>query len=139
MDYIAIPRNCLYRARRHTDINAQTAGNPVLRENPDDIDTLCFLLESYLPDGYPTAQFSAELLGVSERTLARKLSARGLTYGALIDGVRFEISKKLLRKPTMRIGDVASSVGFDEQANFTRMFRRICGLTPSEFRKETMR
>lgn len=138
MGYIAIPRNCLYRARHHTDISAQPAGNPVLRENLDDIDTLRLLLKSYLADGYPSAQFSAELFGVSERTLARKLSARGLTYGALIDEVRFEVAKEFLRKPNVQISYVASSVGFDEQANFTRMFRRMCGLTPSEFRKETM-
>lgn len=139
MGYIAIPRNCLFRTRPRANIKAQTANIPVLSENQDDIDTLRILLKTYLSEGYPSAQFSAELLGVSERTLTRKLSAHDLTYGALIDEIRFEIATELLRKPNMQICHVASSVGFNEQANFTRMFHRICGMTPSEFRKETMR
>lgn len=135
MGYIAVPRVCLNRAVRRTDMKSYIAGDPVLKENLDDIDTLRALLKSYLPDGYPSAWFAAELLGVSERTLARRLSARGLTYGTLVDGVRFEVAKQLLQKPSVRIGDVAASVGFEDQANFTRMFRRVGGLTPIEFRK----
>jgi AraC-like DNA-binding protein len=45
------------------------------------------------------------------------------------------ILKKLLRDPLVRIEDVALSVGFDDQSNFTRMFRRIGGLNPGAFRK----
>ena len=78
--------------------------------------------------------FAAEVMGVSERTLARRLSACGLTYKALIDEVRFTEAKKLLLEPRVRIEDVALSVGFDEQGNFTRMFRRVSGLNPTEFR-----
>jgi len=66
-------------------------------------------------------------------------SACGLTYGTLIDEVRFAEAKKLLKKPGTRIEDVAISVGFDDQSNFTRMFRRVDGLSPGEFRKATRR
>jgi len=104
-----------------------------------DVDRLGEVLKSYLPDGYPAARLAAELLGVSERTLARRLSARGLTYGSLVDEVRFEAAKQLLQKPGVRIGDVAASVGFEDQANFTRMFRRIGGLSPREFRRAARR
>jgi AraC-like DNA-binding protein len=134
--YIAIPRTCLHRAARRTTAEQDgVAGDPVLSKNFDLLDTLRAVLKAYLPDGYPSAQFAAALMGVSERTLARRLSARGLTYGTLIDELRFAEAKKLLHKPGVRIADVAISVGFHDQSHLTRMFRRLSGLTPRAFRK----
>jgi AraC-like DNA-binding protein len=135
MGYIAVPRSCLHQAVRRTDPKSAVAYDPVLAGNFDYMDTLRAVLKSYLPDGYPSARFAAELMGVSERTLARRLSACGLRYGALIDEVRFAEAKKLLLKPGARIEDVAMSIGFNDQTNFTRMFRRVGGLSPREFRK----
>ena len=136
MGYIAIPRTCLHRAVRRAA--KQGGENIVLARNFDFVDTLREALKSYLPDGYPSARFAAALMDVSERTLARRLAARGLTYGALIDALRFTEAKKLLQQPGTRIEDVALSVGFEDQSNFTRMFRRIGGLSPGAFRKATL-
>jgi len=131
--YISVPRASLHRTARLIEAESGVEDDPVSSENPDFIGTLRALLKSYLPDGYPSARFAAELMDVSERTLARRLSAIGLTYGALVDEVRFKEAKKLLQKPKAKIGDVALSVGFYDQSNFTRMFRRIGGLSPKEF------
>ena len=136
--YIAVPRVYLHSAPRRATQKAYVGDDLILSEKFDFLDTLKALLESYLPDGYPNAGFVAELMGVSERTLARRLSARGLTYGTVIDEVRFETAKSLLQKPGVRIGDVSAFVGFDNQSNFTRMFRRIGGLNPAEFRKQSL-
>lgn len=138
MGYIAVPRTSLHQTARRGDSTSAAAHDPVMIEDFDYTDTLRAVLRSYLPDGYPTARFAAELMDVSERTLVRKLAARGLTYGALLDEVRLMEAKKLLHKPGMRIEDVALSVGFTNQSNFTRMFRRISGLTPREFRKAAL-
>ena len=136
--YIVVPRTCLHQAPRGTALKIAVADNPVMTENFDYIDTLRAVLKSYLPDGYLSARFVAAVMGVSERTLARRLSACGLTYRALIDEVRFTEAKKLLLNPDIRIEDVALSVGFDGQGNFTRMFRRVSGLNPTEFRKTAL-
>jgi len=115
------------------------AYEPVLTKDLGDVDRLREVLKSYLPDGYPTARFAAEVIDVSERTLARRLSACGLTFGGLVDQVRFEVAKRLLQEPDARIVDVARSVGFESQGNFTRMFRRVAGLSPTQFRKAIRR
>ena len=138
MGYIAVPRACLHHMVRRTALKSGVADDLVLSENFDYLDTLRAVLKPCLPDGYPSAQFVAALMGVSERTLARRLSACGLTYGTLIDEVRFVEAKNLLQKPGTRIEDVAISVGFDDQSNFTRMFRRLGGLSPREFRKAAL-
>jgi AraC-like DNA-binding protein len=136
--YIAVPRACLYHSPGYAEPNMGAADDPVLSENFEYLDTLRAVLRSYLPDGYPSAQFAATLMDVSERTLARRLSACDLTYGTLVDELRFAEAKKLLEKPGPRIGDVAMAVGFEDQSNFTRMFRRVGGLSPKEFRKATL-
>ena len=135
MGYIAVPRASLHRGARRTAPKSGVAEDPRLAENFDYLDTLRAVLKAYLPDGYPSARFAAAVMDVSERTLARRLSARGLTYGTLIDEVRFAEAKRLLQEPGVRIEDVSISVGFDDQSNFTRMFRRVSGLSPKEFRK----
>jgi AraC-like DNA-binding protein len=136
--YIAVPRTCLGSAAIKQGSIVDPLLETFLTTNFGFKETLRALLRSYLPDGYPSAQFSAELMDVSERTLARRLAACGLTYGALIDEVRFEEAKRQLREPTARIGDVAMAVGFTDQGNFTRMFRRVGGLTPREYRRAAL-
>jgi len=136
--YISVPRACLHQGPPRRAPRSGVADDLVLSKDFDYIDRLRAVLKAYLPDGYPSARFTAELVDVSERTLARRLAAHGLTYGKLIDDVRFLEAKKLLLKPGMGTQEVAMSVGFDDQSNFTRMFRRIGGLTPREFRKATL-
>ncbi len=136
MGYIAVPRAYLHRAARRTIAEQDgVGGDPVLSKNFDLLDTLRAVLKAYLPDGYPSARFAAALMGVSERTLARRLSACGLTYHTLIDEIRFTEAKKLLQTPGARIADVAISVGFRDQSHLTRLFRRLARLSPKEFRK----
>ena len=131
--YIAVPRSCL-----HIGASARVPGRAsdslVITDGFDYVDTLVALLKAYLADGYPSARDAASLMGTSERTLARALSSGGLTYGAVIDEVRFSVSAELLRKTDARISEISLSVGFDDPAHFARMFRRIAGLSPREYR-----
>ena len=138
--YIAVPRSCLHQGPPRRDINIGRAENPLiknklpfLRENIDYLSMLRSVLRSYLPEGYVSERLAAELMNTSVRTLTRRLSTYGLTYGTLIDELRFEIAKERLQKPNAQIGEVAHYVGFKDQGNFTRMFRRIGGLSPKEF------
>ena len=133
--YIAIPRSYLHWGPRRTGLKVPEADISAPSKRLDYIDTLRVVLRSYLSEGYPTERFAAELMDTSVRTLTRRLAARGLTYGALIDELRFNRAKEGLRNPDMRIMDVAQSVGFQDQGDFTRMFRRVGGLTPGEYRK----
>jgi len=135
--YVAMARSCLHSAgNRVSDIGSET---PLVLANEFDCgDTLRALLRAYLSDGYPSAQKVASLMDTSVRTLARRLSDCGLSYRTLVDEVRFEAAKDLLVDTDARISDVARSVGFEDPAHFSRMFRRIGGLSPREFRKAAL-
>jgi AraC-like DNA-binding protein len=140
--YIAVPRSCLHRAVPPGDAKVSSAENPlisnsspVLTNNFNYLDLLRAVLKSYLPEGYPSEQVAAELMDTSVRTLTRNLRAHDLTYGMLIDELRFNVAKEKLQTSNMRIGDIALSIGFDDQGNFSRMVRRLSRLTPSQLRK----
>jgi AraC-like DNA-binding protein len=135
MAYVAVPRDALHRASPRHCAGQREANPPVLTENFGFLDTLRALLAAYLSEGYPSARLAASLVNMSERTLARRLADCGATYGELVDEVRFEAASRHLRDPDLPIGDVARYVGFADQSHFSRMFRRIAGLSPREFRK----
>lgn len=77
----------------------------------------------------------ASTLGMSARTLKRRLSEEGTTFSAVVDEQRRERAERLLRSADQSIDAVAESVGYSDVANFTRAFRRWTGTTPASFRK----
>jgi len=98
-------------------------------------DSLASLLESYIPDGNPTIQLAAELMGLSKRTLQRRLREMGLTYSSLLDQTRYGIAARLIRDPSVRLHEVAHSCGYEDPSHFSRAFRRLAGVSPSEYRQ----
>jgi AraC-like DNA-binding protein len=133
--YIAVPRSRLHVAASSPDRGDGDHAPLVLASRFDYVDTLEALLRTYMEGGYPSAKKAAQLMDTSERTLARRLSERGLTYQEVVDHVRFEKARVLLRGSDARIGDIARAVGFKDPTHFARMFRRIGGLSPGQFRR----
>ena len=76
----------------------------------------------------------AKRLGMSGRTLQRRLSERGYSYQTLVDESRRQLAKRLLRQTDFSLVEVAFMTGFSEQSAFTRAFKRWAGQTPRSFR-----
>ena len=57
----------------------------------------------------------------------------GMTPGAYLAKVRIEESKLLLREGTLSMGEIAKQLGFSSQQQFSRQFRSVSGMTPSEY------
>jgi len=51
---------------------------------------------------------------------------------------RIERAKEMLREAEARVLDVAVACGFKTQQHFARVFRRICGTSPTEYRYEVV-
>ena len=131
--YIVLPRKVLSTAPRDT-ADLRQAPDLLLTEHLSFADRLRLLLRPYLAEGIPTKRFAAELMDTSQRTMARRLRESGLSFRALLDELHFDIAKELLGS-SLSIREIAGRVGYDDQAHFTRMFRRMGGICPSEFRK----
>ena len=138
--YVVVPRWRLHQSSAFRDQRIGKAEKILLNghfssEMPTDCESrLRLVLKSYLSEGYSSQKKAAELMNTSVRTLTRRLATCGVTYRTLIDDLRFETAKEHLLKSDKRIGDIAVSVGFKHQADFTRMFKRVGGLSPKEFR-----
>ena len=87
-----------------------------------------------LSNGEPTRSALAHRLHMSERTLARRLSDRAVSFRALLDNVRKELALGYIAQARYAITDIAYLLGFSDQSNFARSFRRWTGSTPSTYR-----
>jgi AraC-like DNA-binding protein len=92
-------------------------------------------LRAALAQGNADPARMASLLGVSERTLQRRLADTGRDYTGIVEGFRREESARLLSDPSVPLIEVANRLGYAEQTSFTRAFRRWMGLTPSAWRE----
>jgi AraC-like DNA-binding protein len=88
-------------------------------------------LRSLLPDGEAGAASVARSLGMSERTLHRRLRAGGRSFRAVVDLFRESEAERLLSDPAAALSEVALRLGFSDQSAFTRAFRRWKGAPPS--------
>jgi AraC-like DNA-binding protein len=78
----------------------------------------------------------ARRLGMSQRSLQRGLEAEGTTFRAVHESVLRELVEVLLSNSTLKLDAVAHSVGFGDQAAFSKAFRRWTGSTPARYRAQ---
>lgn len=87
-------------------------------------------------DGFSVPEL-ADAMALSRSQLTRKLqSLIGQSPGQLIRSIRLQRAADLIAGNAASIGRIAHSVGFSDQAHFTRTFKRYFGKTPSEFRRD---
>ena len=87
-----------------------------------------------LSEGVPKVSDIARRLGMSGRTLQRRLSDRGVSFQSLVDEARRQLAERLLRQTPYPLAEVAFLTGFSDQSAFQRAFKRWAGQTPRSFR-----
>jgi AraC-like DNA-binding protein len=80
-----------------------------------------------------------ERLGISERTLRRRLQAEGTSYPLLVQRALQERAEALLRDPERSVKEVAYELGFADPSAFHRAVRRWTGKAPGELRAGSSR
>lgn len=85
--------------------------------------------------GFYSLEEIAARVGVSPRTLKRKLADQGTAFSELLEQQQRERALMLLRSPELSLEQIASRVGYSDVANFTRAFRRWTGLAPGAYRR----
>jgi AraC-like DNA-binding protein len=87
-----------------------------------------------LPHGKAQLGEVAAQLGMSRRTLARRLASQGLTFAGVLAQLRADLAKRELRDASLTISQVAWLLGYREVSAFTHAFKRWTGKTPREVR-----
>jgi AraC-like DNA-binding protein len=91
---------------------------------------LCNLITS----GEASMDAVAMVFAVHRRTLNRRLRERGITFRQLIEDVRRQLARQLLRDTDLPVLTIAETLGYGDAPAFTRAFRRWSGTTPSAWR-----
>jgi AraC-like DNA-binding protein len=87
-----------------------------------------------LPHGKTQMGKIARRLGMSQRTLARRLSSEGLTFAGVLADLRLDLAKRHLTDEDLAISQIAWLLGYQEVSAFTHAFKRRTGKTPKEAR-----
>jgi len=91
-----------------------------------------------LSEGAPKLPDIARGLGLSARSLHRRLSEHGMSFQRLTGETRRELAEGLLRDTRHSLAEIAFLTGFSEQSAFTRAFKRWVGTTPASYRKDRL-
>jgi YesN/AraC family two-component response regulator len=92
----------------------------------------------YIEQNYPhkiTLAEVAEKTYVSQWHLSKLLNRNlGQNFSEILNNIRIKEAQKLLRDPSLRIGDIAEKVGFIDMAHFSRVFKKNIGISANEYR-----
>ena len=65
-------------------------------------------------------------------------SETGMTLNQYLTDYRIKMSKQLLADPRYKITDISSKVGYSDGNYYSKTFRKIVGLSPSEYREKML-
>jgi len=121
-------------ARQQIEAAALARRSAILSDLPA---TLRSILRKQLIIGDCSMDQVAAMLAVHRRTLDRHLQQHGLQYGELLESVKDDVARQLLRDTELQVQHIAEALHFSSAANFATAFRRWVGMTPSEYRRQT--
>src|SRR4051812_46702307 len=88
-----------------------------------------------LPSGTPSLPDVARSLGLSERTLRRRLAVERTSFQDLLEGFRSSLAGRYLERKDLALAEIAFLLGFSEPSPFYRAFRRWFGQSPERYRQ----
>lgn len=95
--------------------------------------------EDWLKENYKKANaivLVVERASIPERTLKRRFkAATGTTLIEYIQNLRIEEAKTLLEAGQLPVDDISVAVSYEDASFFRRLFKRLTGLTPSQYRR----
>ncbi len=82
----------------------------------------------------PSLRDLGQELGLSERTLQRRLTEAGLTFQQLVQETRRELARHYLKQPAVELNEAAFLLGYEDANSFFRAFQGWEGTSPTEWR-----
>jgi len=78
----------------------------------------------------------AQEMGMTQRTLQRKLAEAGINFQQLLDRTRHELAVDYLRQGRLSLAEIAFMLGYQEQSSFTHAFKEWTGVNPGAYRSQ---
>lgn len=93
-------------------------------------------IDEELANGTPSVAAVAKRLGMSARTLQRRLGVESLSFTELVDDVRKTSALGLIENPRFSIFEIAALVGYRDAESFRAAFQRWTGMAPRDYRRK---
>ena len=106
-------------------------------EAADDLASIRAVTGLALCDSYPRIDWVAAKLGLTRRTLQRRLSEHGTNFAQLVEALLHKHAEELLGRTAKPVTDIALKLGYADMAHFTRAFKRWTGMAPSAYRRSS--
>ena len=110
-------------------------------DDPEENTAGCFIVKNalaYIEEHYNeklTLGLVAEKTYVSQWHLSKLLNKHeGRNFSEILNQIRVEHAKELLKEMSLRIVDISEMVGFTDVAHFSRVFKKIEGISANEYR-----
>ncbi len=107
------------------------------------LNVMVTMIEEYIKKNYMndiSMQEAARAVNYSDAYFSKMFKEQyGLNFTAYLAEYRMEEAKKLLRQPMVSVKDVGARVGYPDSNYFARVFRRMHGVSPSEYRGECLK
>lgn len=97
-------------------------------------DQVKWILKRLLAGNRPDILIVAKELGMSARTLQRRITDEGGTFRRLLLEARQELARQYLTQPSIAINEAAYLLGYDDPNSFYRAFKTWQGITPANWR-----
>jgi AraC-like DNA-binding protein len=91
-----------------------------------------------LSKGEPRQEDIAGALNLSTRQLRRRLQQLDSSYARLLEHTRHDLARKYLLQQSLSVSDVTQLLGFSDQSNFSKAFKRWEGDTPINYRRKAL-
>jgi len=104
------------------------------QQEHDFIRNLTEALYLYNRRQFVTMEEASGIIGISPRTLQRRLKDNGINFKNLTDRLKLQASLNLMKDQSIKLTDIAHELGYSDSAHFSRAFQRWTGLAPSKYR-----
>jgi AraC-like DNA-binding protein len=93
-------------------------------------------VQRLLSQGKAQKQSVARSLGLSERTLSRRLTEEGTTYEEVVDRLRRSLALQYIKDPSLSLAQMAWLLGYEQSTSLSHAYRRWTGYSPSVARRQ---
>lgn len=119
------------------------AGLSAEEVSPSRLNILVAMIEEYIRKSYMndiSMQDAARAVNYSETYFSKMFKQQfGLNFTAYLTEYRMEEAKKLLKQPNVSVKEIGTRVGYADSNYFARVFKRMYGISPSEFRRDFLK
>lgn len=122
--------------------NYEKVVNTILAVNHEETDTdnlTVLKVINYIRDNYSkdiTLSEAANLVGVTPEYLSKLFYQQiNVNFVVFLRNFRISVAKRMILSGKYRIQDIADQVGFKDPKYFNKVFKTVCGISPSEYKK----